>query len=158
PDGKTIAFAYVVAPESGRLDSAHVKLLDVATGAMRDLTSARQFENNPVFSPDGKSVALWYPRDGRGELGWENEVYIAPAAGGAPRSITRALDRNLFGAQWMPDGKSILVVGNDRGTVGAWIQTVDGPAKQLALGDLVISGAFGYEIVAATKSPAIAFV
>src|SRR5262249_52535390 len=39
PDGKTIAFAHVVAPQSGRLDSVHVKLLDVATGATRDLTT-----------------------------------------------------------------------------------------------------------------------
>jgi dipeptidyl aminopeptidase/acylaminoacyl peptidase len=157
PDGKTIAFAHVVAPQSGRLDSVHVNLLDVATGAMRDLTTARRFENNPVFSPDGKSVAYWYPRDGKGELGWQNEVYVAPIGGGAPRSITRSLDRNLFGAQWMPDGKSLLVVGNDRAGVGAWIQPVDGPAKQLALGDLVINGAFGYDIAVADKSGTIAF-
>lgn len=157
PDGKTIAFAHVVAPQSGRLDSVHVKLLDVATGAMRDLTSARRFENNPVFSPDGKTVAYWFPRDGKGELGWENEVHVVPAAGGTPRSITRALDRNLFGAQWMPDGKSLLVVGNDREGVGAWIQPVDGPAKQLALGDLVINGAYGYDITVAEKTGAIAF-
>ncbi|MGH2898592.1 MAG: hypothetical protein ACRDMZ_07950, partial [Solirubrobacteraceae bacterium] len=157
PDGKTIAFAHVVAPQSGRLDSVHVKLLDAATGAMRDLTTARRFENNPVFSPDGKSVAFWYPRDGRADIGWENEVYVAPAAGGAPRSVTRALDRNLFGAQWMPDGKSLLVVGNDRGGVGAWIQPIDGPAQPLALGDLVINGAFGYDIAVAASSAAIVF-
>ncbi len=33
PDGTTIAFAQVVAPESGKLDSVHVELLDVASGA-----------------------------------------------------------------------------------------------------------------------------
>jgi Tol biopolymer transport system component len=63
---------------------------------------------------DGSTIAYWYPREGRGDLVWENEVWVAPAKGGAGRSLTRALDRNLFGAQWMPDGKSLLIAGNDR--------------------------------------------
>ena len=156
-DGKTIAFAQVVAPQSGKLDSVHVATVDVATGKVRSLTTARRFENNPVFSPDGQTIAYWYPRDARGDLGYENEVWIAPAAGGTPRSVTRALDRNLFGAQWMPDGRSLLVVGNDGTSVGAWIQPVDGSAQRLPLGDLVINGAFGYDIAVAEKSPTIAF-
>jgi dipeptidyl aminopeptidase/acylaminoacyl peptidase len=157
PDGKEIAFVAAVAPETGKLDSVHIQVLDVATGAIRSLTSARRFENNPVFSPDGKSVAYWYPREGRGDLGWENEVWIAPASGGPGRSLSRALDRNLFGAQWMPDGKSLLVVGNDRTTVGAWVQPLDGATRRLDTGDLVINGAFGYDIAVAAHSPAIAF-
>ena len=156
-DGKTIAFAQVVAPQSGKLDSVHVAMLDVATGAIRPLTAARRFENNPVFSPDGNSVAYWQPRDGRGDLGWVNEVYVAPAAGGAARSVTRALDRNLFGAQWMPDGKSLLVAGNDATGVGAWIQPIDGAARRLDTGDLVINGSFGYDIAVADNSGTIAF-
>ncbi|MDQ6888537.1 MAG: S9 family peptidase [Gemmatimonadota bacterium] len=156
-DGKTIAFAQVVAPQSGKLDSVHVMLLDVATGATRPLTSARRFENNPVFSPDGQTVAYWYPREGRGDLTYENEVWIVAAGGGTPRSLTHAIDRNLFGAQWMPDGRSLLVVGNDRASVGAWIQPIDGAARRLELGDLVINGAFGYDIAVASKSGTIAF-
>ena len=157
-DGKTIAFAQVVAPQSGKLDSVHVALLDVATGAIRPLTTARRFENNPVFSPDGSTIAYWQPRDGRGDLGWVNEVYVAPLAGGAaPRSVTRALDRNLFGAQWMPDGRSLLVVGNDATGVGAWIQPIDGAARRLDTGELVINGAFGYDIAVAERAGTIAF-
>ena len=157
PDGSEIAFVAVVAPESGKLDSVHVQVLNVATGAIRSLTEARRFENNPVFSPDGSTIAYWYPREGRGDLVWENEVWVAPAKGGAGRSLTRALDRNLFGAQWMPDGKSLLIAGNDRASVGAWIQPLDGAARRLDLGDLVINGAFGYDIAVAEKSPVIAF-
>jgi len=157
PDGNEIAFVAVVAPESGKLDSVHVQVLNVATGAIRSLTEARRFENNPVFSPDGSTIAYWYPREGRGDLVWENEVWVAPAKGGIGRSLTRSLDRNLFGAQWMPDGKSLLIAGNDRASVGAWIQPLDGAARRLDLGDLVINGAFGYDIAVAEKSPVIAF-
>jgi dipeptidyl aminopeptidase/acylaminoacyl peptidase len=157
PDGKQIAFAQAVAPESGKLDSVHVALLDVVTGSIRPLTTARRFENNPVFSRDGKSVAYWYPREGKGELTYENEVWIAPVDGGAPRSITSALDRNLFGAQWMPDGQSLLVTGNDRASVGVWIQPVTGVARKLDVGDLVVNGAFGYDIAVADHASTIAF-
>lgn len=157
PDGSEIAFVAVVAPESGKLDSVHVQVVNVATGAIRSLSDARRFENNPVFSPDGSTIAYWYPREGRGDLVWENEVWVAPARGGAGRSLTRAIDRNLFGAQWLPDGKSLLVAGNDRTSVGAWIQPIDGAARKLELGDLVINGAFGYDIAVATRSPVIAF-
>jgi len=154
-DGRTIAFTQVVAPETGKLDSVHVQLLDVATGALRSLTQARALENNPVFSPDGQSVAYWYPRDGRGDR--ENEVWVVAAAGGTPKSLTRSLDRNLFGATWMPDGRSLLVAGNEKTTVGAWIQSIDGPARRLDVGDLVINGSFGYDITVAKQSPVIAF-
>ena len=158
-DGRTLAITQVPAPESGKLDSVHVALLDVATGAVRPLTPARRWESNPAFAPAGNLVAFWMPREGRGDLGWENEVWVAPADGSAPpRSVTRALDRNLFGAEWMPDGRSLLVTGNDRTSTGAWVQPVDGrPARRLATGDLVINGAFGYDITVARKSGAIFF-
>jgi dipeptidyl aminopeptidase/acylaminoacyl peptidase len=158
PDGARIAFAYVPAPESGKLDSVSIRVLEVATGKITPLTGVRRFENNPVFSPDGKSIAYWQTRDGNGEAGWVNEVYVVPSTGGTGRSITRAIDRNLYGAEWTSDGKALVVAGNDRTSVGAWVQPVDGSApKRLELGDLVVNGAFGYELTVA-KTGAIVFV
>ena len=158
PDGARIVFAQVPATESGKLDSVHVSLLDVATGTITPLTSARTFENNASFSPDGKTIAYFQPRERRPDLGWVSELHLVSSAGGATpgRSITRALDRNLFTAEWMPDGKSLLVVGNDRTTTGVWVQPIDGTAKRLDLGDLVVNGAFGYDI-SVGKAGAIVF-
>ena len=156
PDGARIAFAQVPAPQSGKLDSVSVQVLDVASGRITPLTGVRRFENNPVFAPDGKTIAYWQPREGRGDAGWVNEVHVVASTGGTGRSITRALDRNLFSAQWMPDGKSLLVAGNDRTSVGVWIQPVDGAARRLDLGELVVNGAFGYELTVA-KTGAIVF-
>jgi dipeptidyl aminopeptidase/acylaminoacyl peptidase len=158
PDGARIAFAHVPAPESGKLDSVSVRVLDVATGTITPLTSARRFENNPVYSPDGKMIAYWQPRDGNGEAGWVNEVHVVPSTGGTGKSITRAIDRNLYGAEWTADSKALVVAGNDRTSVGVWVQPVDGStAKRLELGDLVVNGAFGYELTVA-KTGAIVFV
>lgn len=149
PDGKSIAFARVPAPMSGRLDSTSVRVVNVASGKIRSLTGAERHQGHPVYSPDGKWIAYGFPRDGRDDLHYLREVYVAPASGGEGRSLTRAIDRNLFTAQWVEGGKSILVAGSDSLTTGLWIQPLDGPARRIDLGDLVVSGAFGYEFSAA---------
>jgi len=157
PDGRQIAFARVPLPQSGRFDSVSVRVLEVATGAIRSLTGVERFQNNPEWSPDGRSILYVSPRDGRGDLGWQNEIYLTPATGGPGRSLTRGVDRQFFGAEWMPGGKSILVAANDRTGVGLWIQPLQGAAKRIETGDLVISGAFGYEVTVSAKG-ALAFV
>jgi dipeptidyl aminopeptidase/acylaminoacyl peptidase len=157
PDGRSIAFARVPAPQSGRLDSVSVAVVDVASGSIRALTGATRFENNPVWSPDGRHIACWYPRDGRGDINWANEVYLAPAAGGAAHSVTRGLDRVVFHSQWFPDGKRLLVAANDRTSVGVWVQPLSGTAQRLPLGDLVVNGAYSYEIDAG-RTGRIAFL
>lgn len=156
PDGKAIAFARVPVPHTGDFDSVTVNVVDVASGAIRPLTGAKTFQNNAEWCPDGKSILYVQPRDGRGDLGWVNEIYVAPAAGGEGKSLTRALDRQVYGAEWMPDRRSILIAANDRTTVGLWIVPVSGTARRVELGDLVINGAFGYEVTASSKG-AIAF-
>ena len=151
PDGKRIAFARIPTPQTGHFDSVSVQVMDVATGAIRSLSGAERFQNNPEWSPDGKSLLYVYPRDGRGDVNWVNEIYVSPASGGAGRSLTRALDRQMYGAKWMPDGKSILVAANDRTSVGLWLQPLAGAARRLDVGDLVINGAFGYDLAVSRK-------
>jgi len=146
PDGRAIAFARVPTAQSGRLDSVSVWLLDVGSREVQPLGNVRQFQNNPRFSPDGRSLSYWYPREGRGDIGWVNEVHLEPRGGGPARSLTRAIDRNLFTSQWMPNGKAMLVAGNDHASVGVWVQPIEGRARPLQLGDLVVSGAYGYEL------------
>ena len=156
PNGKEIAFARVPAPQTGRFDSVSVHVVDVASGAIRSLTGAERFQNSAHWSPDGKSILYVQARDGRGDLGWVNEIYVSPASGGEGRSLTRALDRQVYGAEWLPDRRSVLVSANDRTTVGLWIQPLSGTARRVELGDLVINGAFGYEVTTSSKG-AIAF-
>ena len=156
PDGRSIAFARVPAAESGKLDSVSVAVLDVASGSIRSLNGAARFQSNPGFSPDGRTITYWYPRDGRGDAGFVNELYAAPAAGGPGHSLTRALDRMVFNGEWLPDGRTVLVAANDHTSVGLWLQTMDGSARRLELGELVVNGAFGYDVTVA-RTGAIVF-
>jgi dipeptidyl aminopeptidase/acylaminoacyl peptidase len=158
PDGGTLAFVRIPTTETGSGDSTSVALLDVGSGAIHGLTGSHVWELGPRYSPDGRWIAFRVPRSGYDSWNHVYEAILAPAEGGAaPRSLTRALDRNLFNAEWMPDGASLLVAANTETTVGLWLQPLDGPAKRLELGDLVVSGAFGYEVDVG-RSGAIAFV
>ncbi len=134
PDGKSIAFTRVDSPHSGAGDRARVALLDVATGDVRTLATAETQQTQPILSPDGRTVA--YMHGHGGDRGSENRFWLVPAAGGVGKELG-TLDRNLYRAIWMPDGKSLLVGAHDQTTTALWLQPVDGSAaRRLDLGDL----------------------
>lgn len=70
-------------------------------GAAQRLTTATGSEFNPVFSPDGKTIAF------TGEYDGNVDVYVVPSGGGIPHRLTwhPAADYVLA---WTPDGKEIL--------------------------------------------------
>jgi dipeptidyl aminopeptidase/acylaminoacyl peptidase len=140
PDGARIALVKNATPYTGDSDQSVVAVLKVDTGDLRPLTGRARNETQPLFSPDGKRIAHWYPRDGESRN--VNEIYVGPAGGGESASVTRTLDRNVQRAIWMPDGKSLLVSANDATTTGLWIQPLDGKPRRIQLGKLVPTAAF----------------
>jgi len=155
PDGRTLAIVRGDTPHDADYFRTRVALLDVATGEMRQLTSASQLESFPSFSPDGSQIAYWYNRDG--DINSQNEVSVAPVRGGARRDVTRSLDRNLFRVHWMADGKSLLVAGNDARQTSMWIQPLDGTAERVPVGTLSLQSSFWVDIDTSPRG-AIAFV
>jgi len=97
PDGAKLA--YVVG--SYRWDAKpHVRILDVATGAERELTPPGASDRSPQWSPDGATLGFLSSRGGK------TQVYLVPAGGGDPVALT---DRK-FGVErfhWAPDGRQI---------------------------------------------------
>jgi dipeptidyl aminopeptidase/acylaminoacyl peptidase len=145
PDGRHIAYCRVPAPQSGRLDSSRIEILEVATGATRRLDDLERGASEPRFTPDGRGITFLYAREGRSDAGWVSELHVRPVAGGPMRSLTRAIDRQVYGGRWMPDGRSLLVAANDRTTVGLWLLPPTGAPRRLDLGALVMGGSFGYD-------------
>jgi len=74
-------------------------------GAAQRLTSGAGVETNPIFSPDGSTIAF------TGEYDGNTDVYTVPAAGGVPKRLTwhPAPDTVLA---WTPDGRKILFASN----------------------------------------------
>jgi len=154
PDGKSIVLVRLSTPHSGDTRDATVQAVDVASARMRGLTGRDRLEGQPAYSPDGSQIAYWQPRDG--DSGNVSEVHVAASTGGAGRSVTRAIDRNIARSIWMPDGKSLLIGANDGTRVSLWLQPLDGPARKLDLGKLTPSSSFWVD-VAVGKDGAIAF-
>jgi len=140
PDGKSLIFVKADSPISGDDESSRLQVVDVATGKLRGITSAGVEEEQPLLSPDGSEVAYSFPRTGK--RGNPATLYLAPVAGGAGKDVAFALDRDISGAGWMPDGQSLLLAGNDGTHVAFWLQPLSGAAKLVSVGSINPSGAF----------------
>ena len=140
PDGKWLLFTRQEHPHQGDADLTTLQVFNMDSGEYHRLTKHQKFESFGVFSPDGSRVAYWYPRDG--DPNNENEIFVTQTSGGDGADTTRAIDRDLMRAIWMPDGNSLLVGGNDGTQVSLWVQPLNGAAKRLALGDISPSWAF----------------
>lgn len=72
-----------------------------AGGAARRLTASVGIERDPVFSPDGRTLAF------TGEYDGNVDVYTMPAAGGEPRRLTWHPGPD-FAVGWSRDGSQVL--------------------------------------------------
>jgi dipeptidyl aminopeptidase/acylaminoacyl peptidase len=155
PDGKTLAIAKVVSTHSGDSYLSAIVLVDAASGALRPLTATGKYETFPAFSPDGTQVSYWFNRDG--DPNSLNEAYVAPAAGGMPRSLTRTLDRFVFRSLWMPDGRTMLVGANDITRTSLWLQPLAGAPRHIDIGELSVANPFLVDVTVGPNG-SIAFV
>lgn len=139
PDGKSLVFVKASSPMTGDDETSRLTVLDVTTGVMRSLTSATEAEGGAILSPDGKSVAYAYPREGkRRNL---ESAYVAPVAGGVGTDVAYSLDRQVLGVAWMPDGRSLVIEGVEGTHDGLWIQPLLGKPRRLDVAGLDPTGA-----------------
>ena len=144
PDGHRIAFVRQETPHTGDTDKSAVQIVEVSTGAIQSLTGERLLESFPTFSPDGAQISYWCNRD-RDPYN-VNELFIAPATGGAGKNLTQPLDRCILQGLWMPDGKSVLAGGHDGTRVALWLVPLDGKARRLDLGEVNPAWSFWVDV------------
>lgn len=156
PDGRTVAIERRPNAYSGDFDRNTIHFVDVESGRMRPLTSRTHHEAQPQFSPDGSRLLYWYPKGG--ETKYNNEIVVTSASGGEGRSATSMLDRHILTASWMRDGQSLLLGASDGTKTGVWVQPIDGPARKLDFGRLVVASGFGSLSVSTSRDGRMAFV
>lgn len=107
PDGKRVLFTVQsILPDKERKNDYRYEtqlwLADVnGTAAPRQLTFSSSGVSQPVFSPDGQSIAFVRPVDGKPQL------FLLSLAGGEPRQLTE-LPHGAGGPQWSSDGNRLL--------------------------------------------------
>jgi dipeptidyl aminopeptidase/acylaminoacyl peptidase len=134
-------------PGAGRGGVQAVKISD---GTLTPLNANGNF---PLYSPQGDQLLTL---GGGGGGGGGGSVSVTPIAGGQAKSLGQAIDRGLARALWMPDGKSIIVGGNDSTQVSLWQLPLEGAVKKLDLAGVSPNSSYFVDM-AVSKTGAIAF-
>ena len=114
PDGRQMVFSWDGGIENGNSD-IYVKLIDA--GEPVRLTDTATDEINPVFSPDGKSVAFVriFPT--------HNKIILIPALGGAERVIYEKA--SYASLSFSPDGNTLACAELDLSNNEAGVFTIN---------------------------------
>ncbi|WP_114953730.1 amidohydrolase family protein [Sphingosinicella terrae] len=119
PDGKTIAFELL----------GDIYLVDARRGGRaRPLTHGMAFDSQPVFSPDGRTLAFLSDRSGA------DNIWLADLRSGRLRQVTFRDDDFIFVSPgWSGDGRS-LFVSRARPDMGAYeLWQVDAGTGEMSL-------------------------
>jgi dipeptidyl aminopeptidase/acylaminoacyl peptidase len=109
PDGTRVAWVEKVRADDGTETRSVLRVSARDGSGARLLSAARDGrphrERDVAWSPDGRDIAFLSDAAEDGQL----QIYVAPAAGGTARVITRARGQ-LEHPRWSPDGKRIAVL------------------------------------------------
>jgi dipeptidyl aminopeptidase/acylaminoacyl peptidase len=145
PDGRTLVFQALRREDAeyGWRES-DVYTVDVATGAVRQLTNRRGPMENPVPSPDGRWIAF-QGYDWNDDHYHENELYVMNADGSNVRSIAKELGQTFANLTWAEDSRGLYFNAGMKGTQNLWFAPIDGEPRAMTTGQhmLVMSDIVG---------------
>ncbi len=106
PDGKSIVFAHRKSPSADDWTTSDVSIVDVESSKITPLAVTGGSEFAPLFSPDGKSVALVVSDDPPHWAG-SYELQVISIADGKVKSLPATHDRQPTLIGWSYDGASL---------------------------------------------------
>lgn len=148
PKGDEIAFVSNREPDPDKINNTDLFTVNVKTFAIRQLTKTKGCEWQPVYSPDGASIAYLATQreittiDSVAE---DAHAFVIPAAGGEAKETN--LDRRVSAVKWA--GTSLLLLYGDSGKS---ILKQEGSAKELSNRNAQITG------FSVARNGAVAFV
>ena len=124
-----------------------VWLVSVNGGELKQLTTNPAADEQPEYSPDGKTIAVRAQR----RAGFESDrwyIDLYDVAGGTKRTLFAAFDKSADDFRWAPDGRSIWFTGADHGTENLYSISLTESTPKLvakggAIGQFTNAGAFG---------------
>jgi dipeptidyl aminopeptidase/acylaminoacyl peptidase len=116
PDGRSLLFS------GNRADDAEyqwresdIYAVDVATAAVRQLTTRKGPDNGPVPSPDGKRIA-YTGYDWTKNTWIDQRLYVMNADGSNPRLVSGDWDRSPSNITWKADGSGVYFTAQNEGS------------------------------------------
>lgn len=127
-DGSRIAFSHVKSPVVNDWPTADVSVIEVASGNVTALANTKAAETAPLYSPDGKSIAVIASENPPTWAG-ANVIQIFAASGGQPKTLVTSFDSQPDVAGWSADGKRIYF-SEAKGT-GTQVYALDVAANRI---------------------------
>lgn len=160
PDGRTIVVDARDTSSTASLAyrAGHILTIDVATGALRTITSRRGEWEAPVFSPDGRRIVFrGFPEDRSSYRA--ADLYVANADGSGMTKISGTLDRDPGNVRWAPDNSGVYFAVANHGSVNVWYAPIAGSPRQITQGQHNLSltstsRGVGVGVRSAPKQPA----
>nr|AXK90333.1 acetyl xylan esterase superfamily [uncultured Pyrinomonas sp.] len=106
PDGSRIVISHTKTAGANDWTSADISVVEVAGAKVTTLTSTPAAESNPVYSPDGQSIAI-VATDNPPRWAQTYFIQIFPAGGGQPKVMPASFDGQPDVSGWSPDSKRI---------------------------------------------------
>ena len=110
PDGRHVAALLRRGNYAKNRYDTTLVLVDVRSGARRDLTPERQEVSDPVWSPSGDRLAFLAPA-GKGDK-QKTQVFVLPANGGEAKAVT-STERDVTAFAWSSGGRRVAYVTQD---------------------------------------------
>jgi dipeptidyl aminopeptidase/acylaminoacyl peptidase len=119
PDSKVIA--YTCRKKTGKEYSlstnSDIYLYNVETKKTENITKGMMgYDVNPVYSPDGKSIA-WESMERDGYESDKSRLFVIDLATGDKKYYTKDFDQNAHGLLWSEDGKDIYFTSEWHGNI-----------------------------------------
>ncbi len=139
PDGKSVVFSANRVPDAEySWRQSDVYAVDVASGAIRQLTTRSGPDGQPVPSPDGKLIA-YTGYDYTTDTWRDQQLYVMNADGSNPRPLTPQLDRSPAGLIWAADGSGIYFNVENEGSRNLYFASLGGVVRQVTKGAHVLT-------------------
>ena len=132
PDGKSLLFS------GNRADDAEyqwresdVYAVDVASGAVRQLTKRKGPDGGPVPSPDGRRIA-YTGYDWTKNTWIDQRLYVMNADGSNPQLVSGDWDRSPSNITWKADGSGVYFTAQSEGSQNLyWLPIGSGQAGRV---------------------------
>ncbi len=127
-DSSRLAFSHTKTPVANDWTTADVSIVEVASGNIKVLANTTAAESSPVYSRDGKSIAILVS-DNPPRWAQSGSIQIFSTAGGQPKTLAASYDGGPGIAGWSADSKRIYFT-EAKGT-GTQFYVVDVAANRI---------------------------
>ena len=140
PDGKTVLFSSGPRVEDGEYQwrESDIYAADLASGAVRQLTTRKGPDSSPEVSPDGKLVA-YTGYDMTDDTWIDSRMYIMNIDGTGSRVVTQPLDRSPQNLIWAADGSGVYFSVQDKGSQNLYFVTTGGSIREVTKGNHMLT-------------------